>query len=112
MNSDSEEIEGRKLIQAWNSEATEILIKFDSAQRDSSLDCAGRIITFGDNLIVLSIGSDTVVEIDLTDSRFSRVGTLEMFRQLNLSKPERYREMVEIHLGDMGRLAMFGPGEL
>jgi hypothetical protein len=111
MNSDNE-IEGRKLIHAWKSAANEILIKFDSASRSSSLNCAGRISTLGDSLIVLSIGNDTVVEIDLTDSRFSKVGTQEIFRQLNLSNPERYREMVEIHLGDMGRLALFGPGEL
>lgn len=107
MNSDNE-IAGLALIHAWKDATAEVLIDFTSASRDSFDQSIGRITAIEDNLIVLSISESEVLEVDLTGSTFRSVGTIEVFKSLGLD-PSKYRETVEIRLGNMDRLTLASP---
>ena len=106
MNSDNEmELKGRMLIQAWNSASVELLIEYSSALKHSSLKSRGRITTFDDNRMVLSVGAVEEIEADLEGASFVEVGSKEKIESLGLD-PSKYAQSVEISLGNMDRLIL------
>jgi hypothetical protein len=105
MNS-APEREGRALIQAWKNASALISIEFASATYSSFVKRQGRITTFDEKRIVLSIDASEELAVDLTGAVFAEGASASKLRFLGLD-PSRYSEMVEISLGNLDRLTLF-----
>ena len=100
------EREGRALIHAWKRTSALISIEFASATHSSFVERRGRITTFDERRIVVSIDGSEELAVDLTGAVFAEVASVSKLRLLGLD-PSRYSEMVEISLGNMDCLTLF-----
>jgi hypothetical protein len=99
------EKDGRALIQAWKNASALISIEFASADHSSLVKRRGRITTFDERRMVVSIDASEELAVDLTGAVFAEVASASKIRFLGLD-PSRYSEMVEISLGNLDRLTL------
>jgi len=100
------EREGRALIQAWRNASALISVEFASATYSSFVKRRGRITTFDERRLVVSIDASEELAVDITGAVFAEVASASKLRSLGFDE-SRYSEMVEISLGNMDRLTLF-----
>ena len=97
---------GRALIRAWQKAAALVSIEFAPADHSSFVQRRGRIASFDEKRVVVSIDASEELAVDLTGAVFAEVAPASKLRSLGLD-PARYAEMVEISLGNGDRVTLF-----
>jgi len=105
----SQDNEGFKLLNKWNTSAPPIRVSFNGIGNKLSLSATGVVAAFdGEGMRFAGAGFELI--LDLSDAAFGNVGTEEVFRAMGLDAP-RYPESAEILLGSGDRVVFFGaPG--
>jgi hypothetical protein len=103
----SEDKEGLRLLNKWNTSGAEIRASFATIGGNLSFSARGVVVIVGESGLRFT-GAGFEMFVDLSGAAFERVGTVEIFKIAGLD-PDRYTESAEVSLGTGDKVIFLGP---